>query len=167
MTRILAIDPGYEQSAIVRMVDGRVALSETSDNETVLRALVGFLINQIDVVLIEQMDSYGMPVGREVFETLYWSGRFHQASLWQPVQRLTRRAVKLQICGTSTAKDANIRLALLDRYGGKAKAVGNKAEPGPLYGVHGDQWAALALAVAWAEGARSPDSRPILAASGV
>jgi hypothetical protein len=28
-------------------------------------------------------------------------------------------------------------------------AIGRKAAPGPLYGVHGDLWASLALAIAW------------------
>lgn len=160
MTRILAIDPGYEQSAVVRLVEGRVTFAETSDNMGLVMAIGTGLLSYSDIVLIEQMDSYGMPVGREVFETLYWSGRFHGTIHTTtrdlvPVERLTRRKVKLQICGTSTAKDANIRQALIDRYGGsKAAAVGTKAQPGPLYGVRGDQWAALALAVAWAEGAR-------------
>jgi hypothetical protein len=160
VTRILAIDPGYEQSAVVRLDGGLVTFSETSPNETILEAFMEGTLDKADVILIEKIDSYGMPVGREVFETVYWSGRFHECASYyygeyRPVERLTRRAVKLQICGTSTAKDANVRQALIDRYGGsKAEAVGTKAKPGPLYGVHGDQWAALALAVAWAEGAR-------------
>lgn len=32
---------------------------------------------------------------------------------------------------------------------GKEKAIGKKATPGPLYGVVGDEWAALAVAVTW------------------
>jgi hypothetical protein len=45
------------------------------------------------------------------------------------------------------AKDANIRQALIDIYGGNDKAIGNKKTPGPLYGIKGDLWAALAVAV--------------------
>ena len=154
MTRILAIDPGYEQSALVRLDGGKVTFAATSPNVTVLVALRNGLLKSADMILIEQIASYGMPVGREVFETVYWSGRFHEASRL-PVQRLPRKTVVTQICGSARAKDANVRQALIDRYGGsKAEAVGTKANPGPLYGVHGDQWAALALAVAWAEGAR-------------
>jgi hypothetical protein len=165
VTRILAIDPGYEQSAVVRLDGGRVTFAETSPNQTVLDSFANGMWAYSDLILIEQIASYGMPVGREVFETVYWSGRFHQQveAIWGPgqatipipVHRLPRKTVVTQICGSARAKDANVRQALIDRYGGsKAEAVGTKAKPGPLYGVHGDQWAALALAVAWAEGAR-------------
>jgi hypothetical protein len=161
VTRILAIDPGYEQSAVVRLDGGRVTFAETSPNESVLKSLEhGAISGASDIVLIEQIVSYGMPVGREVFETVHWAGRFLQAVYQSecsslPTARLSRKTVVTQICGSARAKDANVRQALIDRYGGsKAEAVGTKAKPGPLYGVHGDQWAALALAVAWAEGAR-------------
>jgi hypothetical protein len=40
------------------------------------------------------------------------------------------------------AKDANIRQALIDKLG----AVGTKKAPGPLYGISGHLWAALAVA---------------------
>jgi hypothetical protein len=62
---------------------------------------------------------------------------------------LPRRAVKLALCGDSRAKDANIRQALIDRFGGKDAAVGRKAAPGPLYGISRDVWSALAIAVTY------------------
>jgi hypothetical protein len=49
----------------------------------------------------------------------------------------------------SRAKDGNIGQALVDRFGGKAAAIGKKAAPGPLYTVSGDPCAVLALAVTW------------------
>ena len=61
---------------------------------------------------------------------------------------LPRRAVKLALCGDSRAKDANIRQALIDRFGGSA-AIGRKAAPGPLYGISRDVWSALAIAVTY------------------
>jgi len=62
--------------------------------------------------------------------------------------------VKLHLTQTRRAKDANIRQALIDRYGpGKALAVGLKATPGPLYGLTGDCWSALAVAVTAADAA--------------
>jgi len=63
-------------------------------------------------------------------------------------ERISRRAVKLHLCGSARAKDANIRQALIDRYGGSA-AIGRKAAPGPLYGVSKDVWSALAIAVTY------------------
>jgi hypothetical protein len=41
------------------------------------------------------------------------------------------------------AKDPNVRQALLDKIG----PVGTKKNPGPLYGVSGHGWSALAVAV--------------------
>jgi len=38
---------------------------------------------------------------------------------------------------SARAKDGNIRVALLDRFGGEKVAKGTKAEPRPLYGVSG------------------------------
>jgi hypothetical protein len=85
-----------------------------------------------------------MPVGREVFETCVWIGRFQQ--VWrdpEAVKLVYRRDVKLHLCGNSRAKDANIRQALIDKLG----PVGTKAAPGPLYGVRSHAWAAVAVAV--------------------
>lgn len=102
-----------------------------------------------DVVVIEKIESYGMAVGAEVFDTVWWAGRFAEAASRATVVMLPRRAVKLALCGDSRAKDANIRQALLDRFGGSA-AVGRKATPGPLYGISRDVWSALAIAVTYA-----------------
>jgi len=91
-----------------------------------------------------------MPVGREVFETVLWIGRFVEA--WNVRGRqhvlIYRRDVKLFHCEHQRATDSNIRAALIDRYGpGKLKAIGNKKAPGPLYGFKGDHWSALAIAL--------------------
>ena len=96
--------------------------------------------------------SYGMPVGREVFETCVWIGRFQQA--WhdpEAVRLVYRRDVKLHLCGSPKAKDGNIRAALIDKLG----PVGLKSAPGPLYGVKSHAWAALAAAVTAAETPRT------------
>jgi hypothetical protein len=93
---------------------------------------------------IEMIASYGMPVGREVFETCVWIGRFRQA--WrdpEAVRLVYRKDVKLHLCGSPRAKDANIWQELKDRLG----APGTKANPGPLYGVQSHARAALAVAV--------------------
>ena len=59
-----------------------------------------------------------------------------------------RRDVKLFHCQTVRANDANIRAAIIDRFGpGKEKAIGKKSAPGPLYGIKGDEWSALAVAL--------------------
>ena len=152
---IYGIDPGTEQSALVSLTDhGMVLQAETMANTELLGRLRAYAARAAylpdDVVVIEQIESMGMAVGREVFETVFWTGRFYEVVYPARVERLPRRAVKLHLCGSMQAKDANIRQALIDRYGGsKEAAVGIKAKPGPLYGVHGHEYAALAVAVTW------------------
>lgn len=155
MTAILAIDPGSERSAWL-VWDGAVLAFGIDPNDDLLEALrVGTLTAmglEPTTVVIEKIESYGMAVGREVFDTVHWAGRFTEAASPAEVVQLPRRAVKLAICGDTRAKDANIRQALLDRFG--PDAVGRKAAPGPLYGIAKDVWSALAIAVTYAEGAR-------------
>jgi hypothetical protein len=55
--------------------------------------------------------------------------------------------VKLALCGSLKAKDANIRKALIDRYGGPACVK----KGGQLAGIKSHLWAALALAVTYQE----------------
>ena len=60
--------------------------------------------------------------------------------------------MKLALCGSARAKDANVRQAIIDRFagvGGKAVAVGTKKNPGPLYGISNHKWSALALCITW------------------
>ena len=147
MTTILAIDPGSSQSAWLRFDGTRPRGFGITANEILVKALRSGGLP--DVVVIEKIESYGMAVGAEVFDTVWWAGRFAEAADRVPVVMLPRRAVKLALCGDSRAKDANIRQALLDRFGGSA-AIGRKAAPGPLYGIHRDVWSALAIAVTYA-----------------
>lgn len=105
------------------------------------------------VLVLERMQSFGRPIGRDVLETARWSGRFEQAWFGGPGEAtwLTSTETK-KILGVPTGGgDAGVREALIDRWGGKEKAVGNKKNPGPLYGVHTHAWRALGLAVAAAE----------------
>lgn len=146
MTRVLAIDPGSEQSAWLLYVAGQPTRFGLEPNADVLEELWHGALNA-DVVVIEKIESYGMPVGVEVFDTVHWAGRFYEAAGSRPVVQLPRRAVKLQICGDSRAKDANIRQALIDRYGGSVAT----RKGGPLYGITKDVWSALAIAITYAE----------------
>jgi hypothetical protein len=155
MSVILAIDPGTTRSAWVLLRGGRPEAFGIDPNELILWALrAGTLpdgtLGRPPVAVIEQVASYGMPVGAEVFETVRWSGRFEEALHPTPVVLLPRMAVKMHLCGNSRAKDPNIRQALLDKFGGKS-ATGTKKAPGPLHGIHADLWAALAVAVTFAE----------------
>jgi hypothetical protein len=112
-------------------------------NEQLLAALNGGILNTLacDVFAIEMIASYGMAVGREVFETCVWIGRFMQQFHLQ-AQLVFRRDIKLHHCQSVRAKDTNIRQALIDKYG----APGTKKNPGLTYGITSHLWAAFALA---------------------
>jgi hypothetical protein len=145
---LYALDPGTEQSALVVVCGATGAVAgRIYPNAELLAELRGGEL-AFGHLVIEEIASYGMPVGREVFETVFWAGRFAQA--WDcPGQYtwslLPRREVKLALCGSPRAKDANIRAALIDRWGG----VQSIRKGGPLYGIRSHCWAALALAVAY------------------
>lgn len=136
--KILAIDPGTSQSGFV-LWDGSVLDHGIIDNQMIRFKLLEGIAP--DVVAIEMIASYGMAVGREVFETCVWIGRFVECS---PVlaHLLFRRDIKIHLCGTTKAKDGNIRQALIDKHG----APGTKKSPGKTYGISGHLWAALAVA---------------------
>lgn len=142
---VLAVDPGPVESAYVLFDGDRLVEFGKVENEVLLSRLEYFHVI-VPRMAIEMIASYGMPVGAEVFETCVWIGRFAQA--WNgAITRVFRKDVKIALCGSVKAKDGNVRQALIDRYGGKDKAIGKKASPGPLYGVSADVWAALAVAV--------------------
>lgn len=143
MIPLLAIDPGTTHSGYVVIDDGGVQLSGVAENGEMFELIAAHGSN----MAIEMIASYGMAVGREVFETCLWIGRFMQAAGPDRVRLVYRKDVKLHLCGSPRAKDANIRQALIDRWGGKAEAVGTVKKPGPLYGVKSHAWAALGVAV--------------------
>lgn len=152
--KILAIDPGTVQSAWCVFDGSRVVESAIGSNESLLCMLrdVSWYVG-IDELAIEMVASYGMPVGKEVFETVLWIGRFVEAasSNGREVQLVYRKDVKMHLCNSHKAKDANIRQAILDRFprtgGGSTPQIGIAKCPGPLYGVSSHVWAALAVAI--------------------
>lgn len=144
MTAILAIDPGTTHSGWVLMRDGNpFNFGHDMENGEVLDML---RVTYIPVA-IEMIASYGMPVGAEVFDTCVWIGRMTQVAGPSRVRQVFRKDVKLHLCGSPRAKDPHVRQALLDRWGGKAEAVGTSKKRGPLYGIKSHAWAALAVAV--------------------
>lgn len=140
---LLAIDPGTTHSGWVAMLDGNPLASGVSENHEVFDLLRSYPYP----VAIEMIASYGMAVGQETFDTCVWIGRFKQAAGAERVRLVYRKEVKSHLCGSMKAKDANVRQALIDRWGGKAEAVGTIKKPGPLYGVKSHAWQALGVAV--------------------
>jgi len=158
-TVILAIDPGPERSAWLLFSGGRPDRFGIEPNATLLRRLhewhdearLGEL-PFLDHVVIEKVEGFGMAVGAEVFETVFWSGRMAEAAHPLPVDRIGRKAIKVALCGTTKAKDPNIRAALIDRFTTPGHpAIGTVKAKGPLYGISKDVWSALAVACAWVD----------------
>ena len=112
--KVLAIDPGNRQSAWC-MIDGETLKPLSFGKEENQVVLTSVQQRSYDSIAIERVASYGMAVGRDVFETCEWVGRFTQAARVPP-DYVYRQEEKLHLCGDSRAKDANIRRALIDRF---------------------------------------------------
>ena len=125
---------------------------------------------------IEHVGHYGtgMSAGADVFETCILIGRMIEILHPLSVTKVRRQSIKTQFCGRATAKDSNVRQALIDRWGGDALALGAKKcptckgkgwkgrgrptchacggsgweiRPGPLHRVTNHAWSALAVGV--------------------
>ncbi len=143
---ILAIDPGSKQSAVVMYNNETIVTSCISDNPAVFCNIENAVC---DVVVIEMVACYGMPVGREIFDTVRYIGRFEQHAKMhgKRVDLVYRKDIKMHFCNSARAKDSNIRQALIDRFG----EPGTKKAPGKTYGLKADMWAALAVAVYYSD----------------
>lgn len=149
--KIVAIDPGPEKSAYLlwdSAIRKPTAMSEQCENNELREILrFGKGIGKPDAVACEMVAHYGsgMPVGKEIFETCVWVGRFTECALsaGSHFHVVYRQAVKMFLCRSMRAKDKNIRQALIDLLGPQ----GRKKDPGPTYGISGHLWAALAVAV--------------------
>ena len=146
---ILAIDPGNMQSAYV-MLDEKLKPIDFGiiDNEDLLDNISMGEFDKCADFAIEMVASYGMPVGKDVFETVFWIGRFWEAardSNCAYMERIYRMQEKTNLCHDSRAKDGNIRQALIDRFG----PVGTKKNQGWFYGVSKDVWQAIAVGVTY------------------
>jgi hypothetical protein len=107
---------------------------------------------EVDAVCIETIQSYGMAVGRTVFETCIWIGRFQQTALngCGIVHLYARPAIFRAVTGQSKGGDAALRQALLTRFGGD-----KKGEPmNVLKGGGSDKRSAFAVAVYHLDGAK-------------
>jgi hypothetical protein len=136
---ILGIDPGNTRSAYcVYNTDTQTILEYgIKENQGLLEDLKYLCVVDDVHVFIEMVASYGMTVGKEVFDTVFWIGRFYQKLKDEEinnVELIYRKEVKLVLCNDLRAKDKNIRQACLDRLG-KEKCKG----------IAKDMWSALAI----------------------
>jgi hypothetical protein len=156
--RIFAVDPGFKQSGWLVCDSDPFGIRDmgiTSNDDVRSRCAH----EAFDVLVIEHISMGGMIAGQETFDTCFEAGRFAEAAGQGRFELLKRIRVKMHLCGQARAKDANIRQALIDRFGG-SQAIGLKKTPGPLYGVKAHIWAALALAVTYADTHRERPDAP-------
>jgi hypothetical protein len=175
--RILAIDPGPETSGwcVYDTEERRVLASGTgTDNRALLviiseqrygrPALPEFAF---EALAIEDFEYQRRSAGREAFVTNKWIGRFEQE--WYrgvaphgAVYEVIRGDVKTVLCGAHSytdpdtkrqraVDDPEIRAAVIGLHkptgGGSRPQIGVKKQKGPLYGVAGHAWDAVAVAV--------------------
>lgn len=166
---IFAIDPGNKESAYVWLSaehrstpDCDVAFDKRTmkifekgkvPNSQLRDTLTFWLTNKTEepmLLVIERVQSMGMAVGREVFETCEWIGRFTELANRYSIKPhyVYRCEEKITLCGDSKAKDANIRQALIDRFAKHdlKNGKGTKKNPDVFFGFKADIWAAMAVA---------------------
>src|SRR5690348_12483330 len=96
---ILAIDPGNTHSgyALINSTDRRPVHVGKVPNEQLATELRTGLSTHVEHIAIEMVASYGMAVGKEVFETCVWIGRYLELT-GGTADLVYRREVKLHHC---------------------------------------------------------------------
>lgn len=151
---ILAIDPGNIESAYVVLDDNLKPIEFAKvKNKELLNSIRNNEFYEKHVA-IEMIASYGMAVGKEVFETCVWIGRFQEAILnisMPHIRYIYRKDEKVNLCNSMKAKDSNIIQALIDRFAPNTpnKGKGYKKEPGWFYGFSKDIWQAYAVGITY------------------
>lgn len=146
---IIGIDPGTSQTAVTELTVRCGVITRVNamkiDNPEFLAKTRSLASYEVDHVFIEGMQSYGMPVGKETFETCYLIGRVLEILEGKGIgcTMLFRKDIVQHHCLTTKGKDAHVRAALIERLG----APGTKKNPGLLYGVTSDMWSSTAIAV--------------------
>ena len=158
--RILAIDPGNKESgfALIEMPDFNLLSFGKVSNEELLELLTEYEFTgwnkrygKFHKVAVEMVGCYGMAVGKDVFETCVWIGRFVQAIDDEDITYIYRKDEKMNLCGSMKAKDTNIRQALINRFAkfDYKNGKGKKDNPDVFYGVANDVWQAIAVGVTY------------------
>lgn len=149
MKIIIGIDPGPTQTAYA-IIDGRYGVVEADKipNKDFIDMLVYLPFRNdptgnIAHAAIESIQSYGMPVGKETFETCYMIGRIMECFDRNdtPYTLYPRPVYAKSICGVGKISDSVLRQALLLRFGGDKKGE-------PMYPLKGcsDKRSAFAVA---------------------
>lgn len=160
---VLGIDPGPKTSGVV-VLDVRswppAVLSANQTTDDPLHLMPPWMDRRDEwVVVVEWLTSYGAAIGAEVLDTARAVGRLEERARRYGVAThlVTRTDVKLELTQSRRSKEAQVCEAIRQIYrdagkangGGADPCRGTKAQPGPLFGVAGHAWDALAVALAW------------------
>lgn len=152
---ILAIDPGNIDSAYCLMDEDYFPHGKDKIPNAQLLDYIKLNARNIQHIAVEMIASYGMAVGKDVFDTCVMVGRIEQLAdmLGIPHSRVYRMEEKERICHDSRAGDANIKRALIDRFAKHdlKRGKGTKKNPDWFYGFADDMWAAYAVGLVYLE----------------
>lgn len=151
---ILSVDPGSTVSAycLMRVKDYHPVKFGKVDNAEIIELIRFYGVKYQEQIhfVIEGVACYGMPVGKEVFLTCEYIGRFKQVaeSFKMGVSVVYRKDVTLTLCHSARAGDTNVRRALIDKFAKHdfKNGKGQKKNPDFFYGFAADVWSAFALA---------------------
>lgn len=146
----LAIDPGPEdEHGVVYVHDGEVkwGVGTNLDAWGIIRRYCESY--PIAPVIIEGLSNYGQAIGDTTLRTAYTIGRLYELASngKRDVVVIRRVDVRYAILGSAKGQDSIVKQSVLERFGGPSVAK----KGGPLHGLKGHNWSALALAVAYAE----------------
>lgn len=182
MSAVIGIDPGPRTSGFV-LFNGTEVVEAVEDyeNEALVRRLRFYApppqCAALPAVVIERVQFYGKIMGPDVFDTIWYGGRFYQAAegrglvphrvFWNEVRRQFVEAPRRDAEGKAKkVTEADVWLGLVKRFGGKEIAVGTRKSPGTLAHVKTHARSALALAIYWWDRASSAGVVPHMTGRG-
>lgn len=151
---ILAIDPSNKEHTAYVFIDSNTykpVKFGMCNSEAMLNVLDNcFNDTELEDVVIEMVASYGLPVGKDVFETCVFIGRMIEHC--KKYAYVYRKDVKLNLCGrTQKVNDPVIRQALINRFANFdfKNGKGSKKNNDFFYGFKGDVWSAYSVGVTY------------------
>lgn len=128
MTLIAAIDPGYEISAYLEWNGKEISSYGIIDNSEVIDWIIH---STAEYLFIEKVVCMGQAVGKEIFDTVFWSGRFYQVWIERKYNLSLRDKDDLLLIDDNDVmiprsrikkhfrakNDSEVRKALIARYG--------------------------------------------------
>lgn len=149
---ILAIDPSNKEHTAYVFIDENTyqPIKFGMCNGEEMIKILDENFNDIKKVVIEMVASYGLPVGKDVFETCVLIGRMSEHC--ESYSYIYRKDVKLNLCGRlQKVNDAVVKQALINRFAkfDYKNGKGTKKNNDFFYGFKGDIWSAYSVGVTY------------------